>query len=191
MKLKYMTIWFLVIWAQLLYSQQELNIVNNPEFDKGKIGWSVKAYNNAQMTFEVKTDGLLSGANYLSINISTGGNVEDIAVYQNQSLEQGRFYSISFIASANRDFIMHAALIETLGDKKTFWSSPDIQLTQVAHTFGPFNVAYYGPDAGHRLYFFLGGTDNVTVNIDAVVITEKDDPNHFRIEEKFAQRSHT
>ncbi|MBN1998121.1 T9SS type A sorting domain-containing protein [candidate division KSB1 bacterium] len=184
------TIIFMIFFAGNAISQE--NKLSNPEFDNDKTSWVIRKYNAAVMTYEVKQDGLLSGDNYLAVNITLGGDTpSDVAVYQNTSIENGRIYSLSFMASASTEHTIQAVLAQSSGEKKTFLEIDDIQLTNTSQTYGPYSLSYRGEDCTIRLYLYLGGTDNVTVNLDAVSLTETDDPTHFRTEEKFEKSTHT
>jgi poly(3-hydroxybutyrate) depolymerase len=174
------------------FAAAQVNIVTNPEFDDGKAAWVIKKYNTAQMTYEIKTDGLLSGPNYLSVSITQGGDAAtDVAVYQSKNLEKGRIYDLYFMASASTEHSIHAELVENTGDKKTVLQTPDVLLSNTPQTFGPFSLNYRGEDSGFKFVFYMGGKSDVVVNLDAIVLTETDDPDYFRIEEKFSKGHHS
>ncbi len=168
------------------------NMISNPEFDSGKTSWIFIKKIPAACTNEVKADSLFSGPNYMSITITNGGTAEsDICIYQAKPFEQGRIYQFSFMASASVDHTIHAVFMESSGQYNVVWSSPDLVLTTTPQMFGPYTFNYYGADRKYRILFNLGGKNDVTVNLDAVVLTETDNPDHIRIDEKFLYRSHT
>jgi len=183
---------FVLLFSTPFILQAQDNIISNPEFDSGKTSWLMKKINPAAYTSAVNSDGLLSGANYLAVTITNGGSAEgDIIVFQSRPFEQGRIYQFSFMASASMEHTIHAMFMESTGDYTVIWSSPELDLTTTPQTFGPYTLNYYGADQNYRVQFNLGGLTGVTVNLDAIVLTETDDPGHIRIEEKFLYRSHT
>ncbi|NQT24185.1 T9SS type A sorting domain-containing protein [candidate division KSB1 bacterium] len=177
----------------VVLGQDGENIVRNGEFDDGRSGWSIRDFNDADQDYEVLEDGLMSGDNYLSVQIILGGDtITDVMVYQSQTLETGRIYQISFMAQASAAHTIQAVLDKgTTTNVVRHWTSPDLVLDGTLQHFGPYEFNCRLEDGSYSFKFLLGTLDNVVVNLDSVVIAMYDDPDHIREDEKFEYRSHT
>ena len=165
------------------------NIIRNPEFDAGRRSWSIRAYNDAEMSYEFPQDSLMSGPASCLVSITKGGKAEDVLMYQSLSLKEGNFYYFSFMAMSDAPRKITVRLQESADPKRTFLMQ-EIALTEKPTHFGPFKfMNKYSLSA--RLQFVLGGLDNTNVRIDSVWATMQADTNFVPTVDKFLKRSHT
>lgn len=168
------------------------NIIKNGDFEDGRSGWSIKDYNDGDQDYEISTDGLMSGDNYLTVVCKAGGAaLSDIAVLQSKAFEKGRIYELSFMMRSSQAHTVQAVIEKGTKNPVRHWTSPDLVLDGSKQHFGPFEFNSRLEDGTYYLKFLLGGLDNVTVNLDSVHLWIDDDPDHIREEEKFEFRSHT
>ncbi len=169
----------------------QTNLIRNGEFDDGKKYWTVKKENGAEMTVDYPKDGQLSGEAYCRITISRGGTgAGDVYLQQSVLLEEGKAYTISFIAMSDLPHTMEVILKETDTLQRTFWQSPRLELGNAPAHYGPFTFnCSLGANAVIR--FLVGGKDNVQVRLDSIWVTAADRPGYVRTVDKFLKRSHT
>jgi predicted peptidase len=70
------------------------------------------------------------------------------------------------------------------------WEGPLEEVTQTAKVFGPYRFDCRVADGSYLFMLYLGGTDSVTVWIDAVIAEKTDNPDHLRNDEKFEYGIH-
>lgn len=179
----------LLIMTLVVPAFAQENIIRNPEFDSGRRSWSIKAYNDAEMTYEFPQDSLMSGPASCLVSITQGGQTEDVRLYQSLSLKEGNFYYFSFMAMSESARTVQVRVQESADPQRTFWTQ-DIALTDKPTHFGPFKFTNK-LSVGARLQFLLGGVDNSTVRIDSVWATMQADTNFVPTVDKFLKRSHT
>ncbi len=186
-----MKIWY-VVWVLccvgVAISQE--NLIRNGEFDSGRRSWSIRSYNEADMSFDFPTDSLLSGPASCQITITAGGaSSSDIVMSQGLNLEEGKIYRISFMAMALVPHTITANFIESGVLERTFWSSPELALNEEPQHFGPYTFKC-NVNANNRLVFEIGGADNVIVRFDSIWVTAEDRPGYVRTVDKFEKRQH-
>ncbi len=181
---------FIAVLMMATMALAQENIIRNPEFDKGRRSWSIKAYNDAEMAYEFPQDSLMSGAASCLIKIATGGDSADVMLYQSLALNEGKFYNISFMAMADAPHTIKARFVESGGLQRTFWQSPAIRLSDTPTHYGPFRFKC-NITVANRFRFLLGGMDSVNVRIDSVWVTVEDNPDFVPTVDKFLKRSHT
>ncbi len=181
-----------VFFITLVYSQDEPNLIKNPEFDDGTRNWRLEKNEGATAAFAVSPDSLLSGQNSLAITLTNGGTEDwHVQVHQTVQLEIGRFYYISFMAKSNVAHTIKALFQENSDDYTINWTGPEINVDETARHFGPFEFNSRVDDTTNKIKFMVGGKDSVTVYIDSVVVTSVDDPDYYTTVEKFEKHVHT
>jgi len=187
----FITVLIVLLISLESFAQEPENIILNSEFDSGKSNWRINAYNDASMTDQIKNDSLLSGKNYLELNIVEGGILRsDVEVSQGFTIEEGFYYDVSFIAKSSLSQNITVQIQKTTGDKGVLWTE-DLSLSNTTNSYGPLTYRFLFPEEYCKLSFLLGGTDNAVVNLDSVVLMKRDDPDHTRQVELFEKRSHT
>ena len=175
---------------QTIFAQESENLLNNPGFESGRSGWVIKDFNEADASYKIDDTVPISETQSLQVTVTTGGNAEDVQVYRTLTLETGRIYTISFMVKSDVPASIKAAFYNTT-EETYIWTSPDVATTETATVAGPFEFNCMEPDKAYRFMLQLGGTDQVVYTLDSVVITQRDNPDHLRDEEKFEYGEHT
>ena len=182
---------FLILVLAFVVYAQEDNLLLNPQFDDGRRSWTVKAFNDAEMEYVISEDSLLSGPNALSVSVTKGGTSdEDVQVYQSIGIEPGFYYTISFMARSDLPYTMRVVIQQSSDDLAVYWSNSAVAIEDKAQHYGPYRYKSRA-NATCRLKFLLGGTDNITVHLDSVVVTATVDTTYIDPISKFLYRSHT
>jgi predicted peptidase len=167
------------------------NIIKNPQFDDGKKYWTLKKENNAAATVDYPADLLLSGAASCQVAITVGGDKStDVYMQQSLTLEEGKAYTISFMARADVPHTIQAIFKETETLQRTFWASPELALENKPTHYGPY-AFNCNLGAAITLRLLMGGQDNVHVRLDSVWVTAEERPGYVCTVDKFLKRSHT
>ncbi|MFQ3576181.1 MAG: endo-1,4-beta-xylanase, partial [Cytophagales bacterium] len=147
-----------------------INIIENGEFNNGTTGWSVQNNSGATSTFQVVTNGNLSGNNAGRVCPTNPGTADwHVQLRTAAPLELGKSYNISFLARADAARTMSVALQQEGGDF-AFHFGQQVSLTTTAQTFSiDYTSTVNDPSA--LLKFFLGNNASC-VFIDRVVMTE-------------------
>jgi hypothetical protein len=153
------------------------NVIVNGEFDNGLTGWnSGWIAGGVDVDFYVDTTGLLSGQNCFMIDVIAGGeNTWDIQRVQDVPIEEGQTYELYFMAmfeGAHESVTMYVAF-ELDRDPYTKYLYEGIDLTLDPVEYGPFEYYADSSIADNQLKFFPGGTDEVTIYLDAIVVNDE------------------
>jgi hypothetical protein len=178
----------LIINFDLLLAQPSVNIMQNGEFDSGVGGWSLKRLSSANGTIASCDSSVLSGTYSLEAVISSGGDsLHHCRIARSVSLETGRYYSVSFMAAANRSCNIQTVFNTSGSSASTIWEGPIQAVTEAPQHFGPFVFKHQVPEVQRAISFQIGGQNDLTLWIDSVVIEKSDDPEHIRDEEIIVQ----
>ena len=143
------------------------------------------------MTFDFPTDSLLSGPVNCRVKITDGGTSRsDVIIAQSRSVQEGKRYTVGFMAKSSNSHTIVAKLRETETLQRVFWQSPELALADSPQHFGPYEFNCY-LDAQARLQFEIGGANEVEVRLDSVWVTEEDRPGYVKTVDKFEKRQHT
>ncbi|MBN1895656.1 T9SS type A sorting domain-containing protein [bacterium] len=178
-----------ILLPRFLEAQDPVNIIKNGEFDEGKKYWLFKKVSPAAMTQTYPATSLLSGSNCLEVDVTQGGSLQDLRVYQASKLEEGRFYDISFMAVSSKPCNVQAVFNSASGGAVA-WEGPVEAVTETAQVYGPYRFDCWVADGSYLFVLYLGGTDSVKIWIDAVVAEKTDNPDHLRNDEKFEYGTH-
>lgn len=174
---------------------QAKNLIKNGEFDDGDTNWTSGWVNTGDggviMTQGVNTEGYLSGENCLEIVIENGGvNTWDIQRTQSMPLEAGITYEYSFMAmfDGSEDSIQVTTAFEINADPWTKYLYETITLyNNDPKVYGPFEYTPEEDDATNEVKFFIGGTDWVTIFLDAIVVDDGEEDTAVETVENGAQ----
>lgn len=144
------------------------NVINNPEFNNGTIGWEFAAGGGAEGTMNVVTDAELSGVNALKLAVAKTGAWWDVELKQWITIKPGKEYTVSFIAKADAPRKLNVQLVS--GWVNRFFVQ-DIALTTSAQTFGPYKVTIPTDANGVFLGMYFGDVVG-NIYIDKVIISE-------------------
>jgi hypothetical protein len=164
-----------LITFSVVMAQSEESLVPNYEFDDGMSGWWVGKNDPAEEPLaSVDPTGVLSGENALMIEVGEGGDADwQILAIAKVVLDTGKTYKLEFLADATAPMNAGVSFAhsddpwENYSDQFAFTLGDDME-------FGPFLYTNHMPDAQMDVKFFLGGTSDVTIWLDAVVVLEYD-----------------
>ncbi|MCW8850002.1 MAG: hypothetical protein OQJ81_08520, partial [Melioribacteraceae bacterium] len=171
----------LIMWLASGLLAQE--VILSDEFDAGdglwNTGWIDAA--NVTVTFSIDTNSVLSGKNSYRADITDGdagdGQMWHIQRIAAAPLKAGYQYTLSFMAVADQDNAALQVLFEIGGDPytKRLDDIPTVTTTPQTFTYvvrASENVA----DNFVKLMFGGAQNNNTTIWIDAVTVTEEEDP---------------
>src|SRR5688572_16737628 len=148
------------------------NLILNPEFDSGTASWSLGNWGGAASTWSVVIGAGLSGSNAARVLISNPGTATfHVQLRQPLPITAGRIYTITFRARANAARTMNVVIQQLNDPWTTYWTSPTINLTTTAQTFGPYTFTAGTTDATTLFEFYLGGNAS-SVYLDQVVVSD-------------------
>jgi hypothetical protein len=152
------------------------NLILNPEFDGGTANWTLGNWGGAASTWSVVTGVGLSGTNAARVLITNGGTTDwHVQLRQVLPITAGKTYTITFMGKASAARTMKLAIQQINDPWTTYWTSPVINLTTSAQTFGPFTFTSTNTDATTLLEFYLGAS-TATVYIDKIIVTDGSGP---------------
>ncbi|MBK7106506.1 MAG: T9SS type A sorting domain-containing protein [Ignavibacteriae bacterium] len=174
---KKLIILFMFIISTNLSAQ---TVVLSDEFDSGDSKWNTGWIDASTTTVAVSIDntGKLSGTNSYKIAVTNGG-VEMWRVQRISALplKAGYQYTISFMAVADQDNAGINFLFEIGGDPYTKRIDDTVTVTTTPQTYS-FTVSATEnvPDNFAKFMFGSARNNNTTIWLDAVVVTEMEDP---------------
>lgn len=158
---------FLFLFCTQLEAQ--INVVSNPEFDKGKTGWYLAKYNAADAVFMLSSSYRLGGAVSAKLMLSAPTSTKgDVKLFQDIEIRSNKVYEISFLAKADTT---RSIDISIENDQQEYWKH-NLQLTAHQQHFGPYSFASNTDDLLSYFSFHLGGPAG-NVYLDSVMVIEK------------------
>ncbi|RPI02601.1 MAG: T9SS C-terminal target domain-containing protein [Calditrichaeota bacterium] len=169
---------------------QMKEIIKNGEFNDDKRYWTLKQYHSASMTYFFPSDSRLSGEKSLAVQIATGGALSDIEIYQSILLETGRIYSFGLLAKSQTPCSLQILIEKTGSAAYVLWESPVLEIGTEKTRIGNLEYRNFDPDGSYRFKILMGGTDNVTLNLDSISVIMRDNPDHLRDDENYESGHH-
>ncbi len=159
------------------------NLVKNPEFDNDMDHWFMLWFEGSSCNYWIDENYRLSGKKSFACNISNGSS-EDWHIQLNQYIpvKKNQEYTVRFKAKLVGASAKKIRL-ESQQDRnpwKAYMNYYPILYSSI-NEYGPYVLKANSDDASARFKFYIGGTDNITVYIDDVVIEEGD--TRFPVEE--------
>jgi hypothetical protein len=178
----------LVVMLLVFFSSGQVgakNLILNGEFDEpvtqeGVVpewnsGW-LNTDAGVDVVFSVNSDGLLSGDNCWQMDILNGGGTDYfIQRVQNLPLETGVTYTLTFMGmmeSAEAERSITAVFENGASGNYYRYLSETVTLTTDPTEFGPFVCTPDTSDPTVQLKFFPGGSNDVIVYLDAIVVDD-------------------
>jgi hypothetical protein len=173
----------LMIGLFLMEQIQAKNLIKNSEFDNGMTSWYsgyIATNEGVVVTISVDTNGVLSGKNCMKQDIENGGaNTYSIQRTQSLPLKAGLTYQLSFLAMFEGDYasVDIEAVFEINVEPWTRYLNKTVTLYQE-----PTKYSLKYPDEDDdpietdipntELKFFTGGTNNVIIYPDSIVVDD-------------------
>jgi hypothetical protein len=166
-----------ILSAAILLSQTIVfggNIIQNGEFDTYPSYWSgwIDAA-NVITALSKDTNSVLSGKNSLLLDITEGGSdYWGIQRVQNARLETDYDYTMAFmgVKEDGPDSAAVHMLFEISADPYTKYFDETFYVVDTPRHFGPYLFIPVNDDPLNQFKLFFGGTDNVKIWVDSVVV---------------------
>lgn len=153
------------------------NIIINGEFDTYPSYWSGWIdTENVIATLSKDTNSVLSGKNSLLLDITQGGSdYWGIQRIQNARIETDYDYTIGFmgVKEGGPDSVAVHMLFEISADPYTKYFDITYYLHDNPKHFGPYLFIPVDDDPTNQFKLFFGGTDNVKMWVDSVVVLKR------------------
>jgi len=150
------------------------NILQDWQFDTYPSYWSGWIDNaNVVATLSKDTNSVLSGKNSLLLDITEGGSdYWGIQRVQNARIEMDYDYTMSFmgVKEDGPDSVAIHMLFEISADPYTKYFDLTYYLHDEPKHFGPYLFVPLQDDPTNQFKLFFGGTDNVKIWVDSVVV---------------------
>lgn len=148
------------------------NLLDNGDFEKGKIRWSFQTHDPASAKFDIDSKTMISGKRSAKFTIGAGGTEGwHVEIFNLFPMQQGKSYMLSFLAKAAAERPMKV-LVQQDQSPYTVYYEQTFDLSTEAQTFTFFWTAEQA-DLNTRLNLGMGG-HTVDVWIDDVQVLRKD-----------------
>lgn len=148
------------------------NLVDNGDFEKGKMRWTFQAHDPASAKFDIDSKTSISGKRTAKFSIGGGGSEGwHVELFNLFPMKQGKTYMLSFKAKAAADRTINV-LIQQNNSPYAPYQEEKFDLTTEVQTYTFFWTAEVS-DQNTRVNLGMGGY-SVDVWLDDVEVLEKD-----------------